>query len=190
MARKMFNAVCFSIMLLTAAGVQADDRLADQMKTGGHVLMVRHAYAPGSGDPANFTIGDCSTQRNLNDEGRAQARRIGDWLRARGVDSARVYSSQWCRCLETAENMNLGIVAELPALNSFYEAPQDREPNLSALRAFLSKQPSDGNLIVLVTHFVTIAGITDVGVSSGEGVVLQLDGKGGFDVLGNLQFGF
>jgi hypothetical protein len=86
--------------------------------------------------------------------------------------------------------MGLGAVAELPPLNSFFEAPQDREPNLSALRAFLSKQPADGGLIVLVTHFVTISGITGEAVSSGEGVVMRLNGDGGYEVRGRMAFGF
>lgn len=191
MPRKMFPSMwVVFFLLLPATGAADADRLVDRMKAGGHVLMIRHAYAPGSGDPANFKIGDCSTQRNLNDQGRDQARQIGIWLRNRGIGSARVYSSQWCRCLATAENIGLDTVVELPALNSFYERPRDREPNLAALREFLSQQPADGKLIIMVTHYVTIAGITDAGVSSGEGMVLRLDGKGGFDVLGNLRFGF
>lgn len=150
--------------------------------------MIRHAYAPGSGDPANFGIGDCTTQRNLDEEGRNQAKRIGQWLRRHGIGSARVYSSQWCRCLETADLIDLGKVAQLPALNSFYERPEDRTPNLAALVAFLAKQPTDGGLIVLVTHYVTIAGITGEAVSSGEGVVLKLKGDGNFDLRGRLRF--
>ncbi len=148
--------------------------------------MIRHALAPGSGDPANFRIGDCSTQRNLDDRGRDQARRIGRWLRAHGVDSARVFSSQWCRCRETAELLDLGTVAELPALNSFFERPQDRAPNLAALRSFLENQPTDGELIILVTHFVTIAAVAGESVPSGEGVILRLSGGGTFDVVGRL----
>jgi broad specificity phosphatase PhoE len=174
---------------MAAAGAGAADRLAEQLDTGGRVLMIRHALAPGSGDPPGFRVGDCSTQRNLNDRGREQARDIGKWLRDRGIDSARVYSSQWCRCLETAALIDLGSVVELPALNSFFQRPQDREPNLSALRAFLADQPADGGLIVLVTHYVTISGIAGVGVGSGEGVVLQLNGKKGYDVVGRMGFG-
>jgi phosphohistidine phosphatase SixA len=184
--------VVFCIGLLLLAGsIQADEVESVESKLGspGIVLMIRHAYAPGTGDPANFRIGACETQRNLNATGRTQAQQIGKWLRDRGVDSAHVYSSQWCRCIDTARLMALGPVSELPALNSFFERPQDREPNLAALRAFLSDQPADGRLVVMVTHFVTIAGITGQGVSSGEGVVLQLDGRGGTRVLGTLSFG-
>jgi phosphohistidine phosphatase SixA len=175
---------------VAAPDLQADqDYLVKQLKTGGHVLMIRHAYAPGSGDPANFRIGDCSTQRNLNDQGREQARAIGEWLRGREVKRARVYSSQWCRCLETARLMNLGDVMELPALNSFFSRPQDREPNLDALQDFISRQDPGGELIVLVTHFVTISAVTGEGVSSGEGVVLRLGRDGSYEVLGRLSFG-
>ncbi len=160
-----------------------------KMKAGGHILMIRHALAPGSGDPASFKIGDCSTQRNLDDRGRDQARAIGNWLRSNGITSARMYSSQWCRCLETARLIDLGPVAELPALNSFYELVQNREPNLRALREFIAAQPKDGKLIILVTHFVTISAIADRGVSSGEGVLLELNQNKLYEVVGQLDFG-
>ena len=178
-----------AVVLFLVTGAAADDHIAGQLTEGGRVLMIRHALAPGGGDPPGFTIGDCATQRNLSDRGRDQARAIGQWLRARGVTATRVYSSQWCRCLETARLIGLGPVTELPALNSFFQRPQDRESNLAALRAFLAKQPADGKLIVLVTHFVTISAITGKGVSSGEGVVLKLDGDGGFSVSDRLGFG-
>jgi phosphohistidine phosphatase SixA len=161
-----------------------------QMPTKGHVLMIRHAVAPGSGDPETFRIGDCATQRNLDERGRDQARRIGAWLRANGVPAARVYSSQWCRCLETAARMDIGPVTELPALNSFFERPEDRAPNLAALQAFFERQPHEGDLIVLVTHYVTIAGVTGIGVSSGEGVLLKLADGGQLALVRRLSFGF
>jgi broad specificity phosphatase PhoE len=172
------------------AGVDSDQaEMIERMKAGGHILMIRHALAPGTGDPANFQIGDCSTQRNLDDRGREQAKAIGKLLRSEGITSARVYSSQWCRCLETAELIDLGSAAELPALNSFYELTQDREPNLKALRKFIVEQPSDGVLVILVTHMVTISAITDVGVSSGEGVLLKLNKDAPYEIVGRLDFG-
>lgn len=179
-----------ALLLITSFGaVEADTgHLVQRMRDGGHVLMLRHAYAPGTGDPARFRLGDCTTQRNLNDRGRAQAEAIGAWLRERGITRARVFSSQWCRCLQTAKHLGLGPVTPLPALNSFFEHPQDREPNLAALRRFLDDQPRDGALIILVTHFVTIAGITGDGVASGEGVVLKLDHQAAYPVIGRLSF--
>lgn len=148
----------------------------------GRVLMVRHALAPGTGDPGNFTLDDCSTQRNLNDKGRQQARDMGTWLRAQGVKKARVYTSQWCRCKETAQLMDIGPVEELPALNSFFQRWEDKGPNMHALRKFLSEQERTDELIVLVTHQVTITALTDVFPASGTGVLLMLDGKGGVAV--------
>ena len=186
----IFTAVLGVTLSFVTADAAASDRLLEKIGGGGHVMMIRHANAPGTGDPDHFRIGDCSTQRNLDDRGRAQARRIGQWLRSRGIDSARIYASQWCRCLETAALMEIGPVAELPALNSFFERPRDREPNLAALRAFLAGQPADGPLIVLVTHFVTISAITGEAVSPGEGVVARLTGGGGVAVLGRLDFDF
>lgn len=180
---------CMLTSLFITSAYPADpDELVKQLQSGGHLLMIRHAYAPGSGDPAHFQVDDCSTQRNLNDQGRDQSRRIGQWLRSRGIDGVRVYSSQWCRCLETARLMAVGPVVPLPALNSFYERPQDREPNLAALRTFLSQQPPDGDPIVMVTHFVTISAITGRGVSSGEGFVLKLENNGNVTVRGQLDF--
>jgi phosphohistidine phosphatase SixA len=175
-------------LFITSAYPADPEDLVKQLRSGGHVLIIRHAYAPGSGDPAHFQVDDCSTQRNLNDQGRDQSRRIGQWLRSRGIDGVRVYSSQWCRCLETARMMNIGAVVPLPALNSFYDRPQDRDPNLTALRTFLSQQALDGGPIVLVTHFVTISAIAGRGVSSGEGVVLKLGNNGNVTVRGQLDF--
>lgn len=177
----------FALESATARASESD--LIQRMKAGGHVMMIRHARAPGTGDPANFQLGDCSTQRNLDDRGRAQAKAIGDWFRSKGITQARVFSSQWCRCLETAQLMKLGPVTELPALNSFYQRPQDRDRNLRALRTFLSKQPRDGPLVVLVTHHVTIQGIPGETVSSGEGVVLELQRDQSHSVIGRGDFG-
>lgn len=183
--------VCFAgLMTLAMAGVDSDsNEMIERMKAGGHILMIRHALAPGTGDPANFQIGDCSTQRNLDDRGREQAKAIGDWLRTNGITSAKVYSSQWCRCLETAGLLEMGTVAQLPALNSFYELTQDREPNLKALRKFIAEQPSEGVLIILVTHLVTISAIANEGVSSGEGLLLKLNEDSPYEIVGRLNFG-
>lgn len=187
----IFRIFFLGVMIFAAVNVHAESKnLLEQMKAGGHILMIRHAMAPGSGDPKNFQIGDCSTQRNLDDRGRSQARAIGEWLRSNGIEKARMFSSQWCRCQETANLINLGPVVQLPALNSFYERPQDREPNLKALRIFLSKQTSQDKLLILVTHFVTISEITGEAVSSGEGVVLRVKEKGAFEVAGRLNFGY
>lgn len=189
----VWASVILSLTLLSAmpASAAAADQseIIDRLKAGGHILMIRHALAPGNGDPPNFKIGDCATQRNLDDTGRNQARSIGVWLRNNGISSARVYSSQWCRCLETARLLNLGPVQELSALNSFYERTQDREPNLRALNDFISQHPVKGELIIMVTHFVTIAEIAGTGVSSGGGALLALHADAPYTVVGRVDFG-
>jgi len=172
---------------LPASASETD--LLVRLQQGGHVLLLRHAVAPGFGDPPGFRLGDCAAQRNLNEHGRAQALAIGDALRARGIRDARVYSSQWCRCLETASLMNLGPVTPLPALSSFFERTQDREQNLVALRDFLAWQPADGSPLILVTHHVNIQSVTGINVGSGEGVVLQLQLGEAPRLVGRLNIG-
>jgi broad specificity phosphatase PhoE len=167
---------------------QSTDALVERLRSGGHVLMLRHALAPGTGDPAGFRLEDCATQRNLSDAGRAQARAIGVSLRARGIERARVYSSQWCRCLETAQLLGLGPVTPLPALNSFFQRADDREPNLTTLRDFLAAQPGQGEPIILVTHQVTVTAMTGVFPDSGEGVILDLNGTRTPEPVGTLAF--
>ena len=143
----------------------------------GRLLMLRHANAPGVGDPPQLRLGDCSTQRNLDAAGRAQASALGRKVASVGVRQAKVYSSQWCRCLDTARLLGLGPVAELPALNSFFEMADTREGNLAALRAFVAGLPQNAPLVVMVTHQVTISAMAGRGVASGHGVLLQLDGS-------------
>jgi phosphohistidine phosphatase SixA len=178
-------------MLLAGAtpGLRAaPDEIVERLRAGGHALVIRHAQAPGFGDPPGFRLGDCSTQRNLSEAGRAQAQAIGDWLRARGIERARVYSSQWCRCLGTAELLDLGTVTELRALNSFFERPQDREPNLAALRDFFDRQPLDGELMVLVTHQVTVTALSGEYPACGTGVLMALEPDGVVRAVARIDF--
>lgn len=161
----------------------------EQFARGDAVLLLRHALAPGNGDPVNFQVKDCSTQRNLAQEGRAQARQIGQRLRALGISEARVWSSQWCRCLETAKLLNLGEATELSGLNSFYELSETREPNLRMLRAHLRDVARDGPPIILVTHYVTIGALMGTSLGSGEGVLARIDDDGGLTALTSVAFG-
>jgi phosphohistidine phosphatase SixA len=177
------------VAAVAARPLLADDAVAERLREPGAVLLIRHALAPGIGDPANFQLGDCATQRNLNDEGRRQARAIGDWLRGRGIAQARVYSSQWCRCLETAALLDLGPVTELPALNSFFEHPAERDGRLAELRRFLAAQPRDGGLLVLVTHQVTISAVSGTFADSGTGVLMARGEGGRLERIGTLAFG-
>lgn len=165
----------------SARPLLANDAVAERLREPGAVLLIRHAPAPGIGDPDGFRLDDCATQRNLNDEGRQQARAIGDWLRGRGIAQARVYSRQWCRCLETAGLIDLGPVTELPVLNSFFERPAERDGRLAELRRFLAAQPGDGGLLVLVTHQATISAVSGIFADSGMGVLMARGEGGGPD---------
>jgi len=156
------------------------------LRSGGHVALLRHALAPGTSDPPEFTIGDCSTQRNLSDTGREQAKRIGERLRAHGVEQALVFSSQWCRCIETAELIGFGMVKQLPVLNSFYEQPERGAEQTRSLTAWLAKQ-SLLTPLVLVTHQVNITALTGVFPASGELVVIRPSAAGEVQVLGSVE---
>jgi len=164
---------------------RADENLWTALRKGTHVAMMRHALAPGTGDPANFTLQDCSTQRNLDDTGRRQAAAIGTRFRSNGIAKPRIYSSQWCRCLETAELLNLGDVTLLPALNSFFRDREKGPSQTAEIKKFLS-QKDDGASIVLVTHQVNITALTNVFPASGEIVVVRIAPDGTVEVAGRI----
>ncbi len=176
-----------AVALMPATARAAEPLPLAELAKPGRVLMLRHANAPGTGDPPAFRVGDCATQRNLDAAGRAQAVKLGQRLAKAGVTRAKVWSSQWCRCMETARLLKLGAPVELPALNSFFGRPQDREANLAALRTFLAALPVDGPPVVLVTHQVTITAFTAQGIASGGGAVFGLNGSGEPRVLGEID---
>ncbi|MCQ4294954.1 histidine phosphatase family protein [Pseudomonas stutzeri] len=151
---------------------QADEHDAWQALREGHaILVLRHATAPGLGDPGGFNIDDCKTQRNLDERGRAEARRWGARLRQAGITSARVLSSRWCRALETAQFMALGVVEPLPALDSFFTSPITERHQTAALRRAVEVL-APGEVAVLVTHQVNITALTGIFPQSGEGLIL------------------
>jgi phosphohistidine phosphatase SixA len=175
------------LVLLAFAAHAAEPLLLAELAKPGRVLMLRHANAPGIGDPPNFKLDDCATQRNLDAAGRTQAAKLGERLAKAGVAHATVYSSQWCRCLETARLLNVGLVTELSALNSFYGRAPDRDATVAALRTFLVGLPAGGPPVVLVTHQFTISAFTGQGTVSGGGTVFELNGSGAPRVVGEIQ---
>jgi phosphohistidine phosphatase SixA len=148
----------------------------------GAIAIMRHALAPGTGDPPNLTIGDCSTQRNLDQRGRSQAQAIGAAFRERGIVFDVVFSSQWCRTRETAELLNLGPVVEAPSLNSFFRDFSTRDQQTAETRELIAE--SEGRLM-LVTHQVNISALTGKSTRSGEVLVIRST-RDGVEVLGSI----
>jgi len=146
--------------------------LEKALNTTGTVIMIRHALAPGFGDPTNFRLGDCSTQRNLNDRGRQQSQAIGQEFMQLNYSASAVYSSPWCRCLDTARLMQIGPVKAFQGLGSFFEGHVDRSKSLTALSdKLLSIANEQMQPVVMVTHQVVISAITGLGTSSGEAIL-------------------
>lgn len=154
-----------------------------ELLQGRAIAIVRHAIAPGFGDPPHFSIHDCGTQRNLSEEGRIQARRIGDFFRKMSVKNASVYSSQWCRCLETAKLFDLGDVRAFPALNSFFQDNSTENVQTLEVKRLINTLPA-GRPTILVTHQVNITALTGVFPSAGEIVIFRLAKNGHATVLG------
>ncbi len=173
------------LLVCANASIASDAALLQQLVNPGHFAVMRHALAPGMGDPENLTIGDCATQRNLDDTGRQQARYAGDLLRSNGVMQAKVYSSEWCRCLETAELLGYSGVTPLPSLNSFFREREKGVVQTAQLEDWIASTTFD-QPVLLVTHQVNITALTDVYPASGEIVVLKKTAKGGITVLGTV----
>jgi phosphohistidine phosphatase SixA len=144
----------------------------DELKQDGRVALVRHADAPGAGDPPGWRIGDCRTQRNLSERGRAQARALGERFRAQAVPVGKVVSSQWCRTIETARLMNLGDVEQSAAFNNAHVLSGQRLQLAADGRAYVKAWRGPGVLVV-VTHGANIALLTGVSPAQGEIVVVQ-----------------
>jgi phosphohistidine phosphatase SixA len=161
-------------VLLAAGAAQAQSGWSAVSE--GSIVLFRHANAPGIGDPDNFKLGDCSTQRNLDEVGRQQSKNIGEQFRARKITVGRVLTSQWCRTRETAQLAFPGQPVEAPAFNSFFEDRSTSTAQTAQALQTLTQWRGPGVLVV-VTHQVNITALTDVVPSSGEGVVVKPVGQ-------------
>lgn len=158
---------------LVATPVSSEAQAWQLLREGKAVLLMRHALAPGVGDPANFTLGDCTTQRNLSTEGRAQAKAWNAYLIKNSITRARIFSSQWCRTLETARAINIGAVEPLVSLNSFYEGHFTEAELVPAARKFVNAL-EPGLPIILVSHQVNIQALSGVSPTSNQAVIVAL----------------
>ena len=158
---------------------QASD-LSQKLQSSEYLLLMRHTLAPGVGDPANYSLEDCKTQRNLNAVGRAQAVFVGEWLKKQGVKNAELHSSVWCRCKDTAALLNFGEYKVEPALASFFDdMSKAKESNLKLQRFIAGKMKSKGDkALIMVTHHVNILEFMGENIASGDMVLAKVNSKG------------
>jgi phosphohistidine phosphatase SixA len=185
-----------SILLAIALGASLSPQSAqgnelkvwDQLKgtnPKGYVLLMRHALAPGVGDPANFNVNDCSTQRNLSDEGRQDAADIGQWLQRREVKILRVESSRWCRAKETAKLLDIGKVRLNRNLDSLFQASDlINHPQTVNIKKRIVSHRNTSGLLIFVGHSVNIQAAVGVSLESGQGVLVKANTRGEIKVMG------
>ena len=169
---KIFKTIFITFIFLTCT-VKADlnQNLIKGLEQGGKLIFIRHAYAPGSGDPKNFNLNDCSTQRNLSDEGRTQSKKIGNFFEINNISIGKIYSSEWCRCKETAEIAFKNFETKF-FLNSFFSTKfsVNRKQQVIDFNKFLKTWDQKQN-IIFVTHYVVISELLNYAPSSGEIVI-------------------
>ena len=171
------------ISINSAVKADLDQNLINELKEGGNLIFIRHAYAPGGGDPNNFDIKDCTTQRNLNDVGREQSKKIGKFFKENKIPIDLVISSEWCRCKETASIAFSDYKTE-SFLNSFFSEKfrKNKDLQIKNLKSYIRKWDKKNNL-VLVTHYVVILETLDYASSSGEIVVSDTN----FKLIGSIS---
>ena len=174
------------ISLTTSIKADLNKNLLNKLEDGGNLIFIRHAYAPGGGDPDNFNLNDCSTQRNLNYEGRKQAKYIGEFFKKNKIKIDKVLSSEWCRCKETAR-IAFKNFSTNNFLNSFYSSKyaKNKDKQIKLLKNYVKKFESDKNLI-LITHYVLIFEVLNYAPSSGEIVVSDKN----FNMIGSVEINY
>ena len=171
------------IIILLPINSFSSEKIINSLKNGKKVVFIRHAIAPGSGDPENFDILDCSTQRNLNEKGRDQSKKIGEFFRSNKILFDKVLSSEWCRCKDTGI-IAFGDIKTFNALNSFYDArfSKNKDKQIKQLKEYIKNWDGKKNLI-LITHYVVILEILGLGISSGEIIITNKN----FELIGNIK---
>ena len=161
----------------------SDDKILKSLKEGKKLVFIRHAIAPGNGDPNNFDINDCSTQRNLDENGIEESKKIGLFFKNNKIKIDKVLSSQWCRCKDTAKYAFKNFET-FDALNSFYDEKfaENETKQIKDLKNYIKNWNSDKNL-VLITHFVIISSILNTGSSSGEIIISDKN----FNIIGSID---
>ena len=183
---KHFKIIILIILFFFNHKSYADENIVEILKKNDNIIFIRHSLAPGSGDPENINLNDCKTQRNLNKEGIRQSKKIGNFFKKNNIKVEHVFSSEWCRCKDTAFHA-FNSYKTFDALNSFYSEKfyKNKNRQIKRLKKFISEWDNKSNL-VLVTHYVLISEVLNYGPSSGEIVVS--DKK--FNMIGSIEIGF
>ena len=176
------------VFISLTSSIKADlqKNLINELKEGGKIIFIRHAYAPGNGDPDNFDKSDCSTQRNLNIQGIEQSKKIGQFFIKNQIIIDEILSSEWCRCKDTAKYA-FNEFRTFDALNSFYQAKffKNKDKQIKDLKKFIETWKSDKNLI-LITHYVVIDEMLGIGVGSGEMIITDKN----YNISGNIKISY
>ena len=174
---KYFKIILIFFLFLLNKTSFANENIVEILKKGGNIIFIRHAIAPGNGDPQNFDISNCSTQRNLSKDGELQALKIGKFFKENNIKLTKVLSSEWCRCKDTAK-IAFGNYETKNFLNSFYDErfSENKDKQILDFQKFVRNWNKTGNL-VLVTHYVVISEILDLTTSSGEIVITDTNLK-------------
>ncbi len=174
---KYFKIILIFFLFLLNKASFANENIVEILKKGGNIIFIRHALAPGNGDPQNFDISNCSTQRNLSKDGELQALKIGKFFIENDIKLTKVLSSEWCRCKDTAK-IAFGNYETKNFLNSFYDErfSENKDKQILDFQKFIRNWNKSGNL-VLVTHYVVISEILDLTTSSGEIVITDTNLK-------------
>ena len=161
---------------------ESNQSLINELKKGGKLIFIRHAYAPGGGDPDNFDINDCNTQRNLNNSGRKQAKNIGNFFKDNNIKIKNIFSSEWCRCKETAL-IAFNKFENKKFLNSFFSPKfaKNKDLQIKNIKKFI-KDWDGGKNLIFVTHYVVISELLNYSSSSGEIVISDKN----YNIIGSL----
>ena len=168
--KHIFASIIFTILLSLNEAYSQSELETKRKSISANVIFLRHALAPGFGDPNHFNKKDCSTQRNLDDEGRLQARFIGHYLKSSKLIFSEILTSEWCRCIDTTKELNLGKWETFSGLNSFFEGHEKKDKVMDKLRKKLDSL-GHSDLVLLVTHQVVILAQTGIAPKSGEMVL-------------------
>ena len=168
--QNILTGVIFVTLLLVTETFARSELEIIKKNISANVIFLRHALAPGVGDPENFIKEDCSTQRNLNDKGRLQARLIGNYLRSTNLKFSQILTSEWCRCIDTAKELNLGQWTTFSGLNSFFQEYEKKDQVMNKLQKKLDSL-GYSDLALFVTHQVVISEQTGIVPRSGEMVL-------------------